>query len=1174
MQKRLLCAALALMMLVCGLSLTALAEEAQVLHTVSSLRFPAAYTIIGEEATLTYQYENEDIQNNNEISRAEYIPIDRTILVGDVGFDNQDTGAYDSCDIFKITLDQSCHLSFFGISGNDGLNTTSFDLLDSNGELLYTADYSGETNTDDYYELEVALGEGTYYIRVTDPENWAQYYFTFILSPALDAPVFSGITVEPDTGKPVLTWNAAEGASGYEIYRGESGDGSFEQLTVVEGTTFTDTTAGAGVVYDYKLIAVSGDASKRNSPYSGEISVVCALAKPVAGIANDADTGKPVVSWEAVEGAEGYEICRSFTEEGDYEPAGLVTDGTDFLDLTAQVGTEYFYKVRAVHSNAQANSVLSEAVSIVCKLGKPVVTTENNDAGKPVVKWETVDGAQKYRIYRSTSATKGFELVETAVAARKYTDKNASTGKVYYYKVRAIYEDFTADSEVVSRRAILAKPTVTISGASATGKNVVKWNTVSGASKYYVYRAAAEDGEYEQVYTAVSARSYTDEDTSAGIAYYYRVKAVYKNTAANSEDSYVVSRVCALEKPAVEITNSDSGKPVVSWELQEAAAAYEICRAASKSGSYEWVYTAVGEDSYTDEAAELGKTYYYKVKAVHTVSEANSADSNTVSIICTLPRAVVRITGDSDTGKNIVEWETVEGAKTYRVYRSTSEKSGYSLIYSSSTVRSYTDKSVSAGTKYYYKVRAVCEDYSSDSRVVSRVCALAKPVVSISRDSTSGNPVVKWKTVSGAAKYYIYRADAEDGEYEQVETAVSARSYTDETAEAGSTYYYRVQAIHKKDNADSDYSEAVSCMCALAKPAVTAAKSGSGKPVVSWELQEGAAGYRIFRSTSKSSGYEPVYTAVDEDSYTDEAAVIGKTYYYKVKALHETEGADSVYSAVVSCVCGLPSPEVDIDINSDTGKPIVGWETVEGAAKYYVYRSTSESSGYEKVYTGITARSYTDKNAKAGTTYYYKVKAIHENSSASSEYSRVVSRICAPAKPEVSVSVNASTGKPVVKWQTVTGANKYQVYRALSGDGEYELVYTAVSARSYTDNKAEAGSTYYYRVVAVHEKSGTDSGYSETLSQICALEKPMVSITRKSGKPSLSWEEISGAAEYQVYRATSKTGKYTLVGTVTEGSFTDTAAKSGKTYYYKVMAIHENPDANSGFSTVKYITSK
>ena len=68
---------------------------------------------------------------------------------------------------------------------------------------------------------------------------------------------------------------------------------------------------------------------------------------------------------------------------------------------------------------------------------------------------------------------------------------------------------------------------------------------------------------------------------------------------------------------------------------------------------------------------------------------------------------------------------------------------------------------------------------------------------------------------------------------------------------------------------------------------------------------------------------------------------------------------------------------------------------------------------------------------------------------------------------------------------------------------------------------------------------------------------------------------MEGAVKYEVYRATSKSGKYTKVATVTDAtSYTDKTAKKGKTYYYKVKAVATNSKANSAYSSIVKIKSK
>ena len=51
------------------------------------------------------------------------------------------------------------------------------------------------------------------------------------------------------SGKPQVTWNKVEGAVKYEIWRATSKDGTYTKMYTQSGTTYTNTTAKAGVTY-------------------------------------------------------------------------------------------------------------------------------------------------------------------------------------------------------------------------------------------------------------------------------------------------------------------------------------------------------------------------------------------------------------------------------------------------------------------------------------------------------------------------------------------------------------------------------------------------------------------------------------------------------------------------------------------------------------------------------------------------------------------------------------------------------------------------------------------------------------------------------------------------------------------------------------------------------------
>lgn len=72
--------------------------------------------------------------------------------------------------------------------------------------------------------------------------------------------------------------------------------------------------------------------------------------------------------------------------------------------------------------------------------------------------------------------------------------------------------------------------------------------------------------------------------------------------------------------------------------------------------------------------------------------------------------------------------------------------------------------------------------------------------------------------------------------------------------------------------------------------------------------------------------------------------------------------------------------------------------------------------------------------------------------------------------------------------------------------------------------------------------------------RLSATQKVMQSGKRLDTTLKIKWSKVSGATSYEIYRSTSKNGKYKLVGTTKSRTYTDTTVKSGRTYYYKIKA--------------------
>ena len=356
----------------------------------------------------------------------------------------------------------------------------------------------------------------------------------------------------------------------------------------------------------------------------------------------------------------------------------------------------------------------------------------------------------------------------------------------------------------------------------------------------------------------------------------------------------------------------------------------------------------------------------------------------------------------------------------------------------------------------------------------------------------------------------------------------------------------------------------------LGKPVVTVSNNAAtGKIVLTWNKVAGAEKYEVYRATSKNGTYTKLTTTTGT-KLTNTSAVAGTTYYYKVRAVAGANKGE--FSDIKSRACDLVQPVVTLTLNSK-GNPVLTWNKVEGASKYDVYRATSKNGTYTKL-TTTTGTKLTNTSATLGTVYYYKVVAVcGTNSAANSAYSEV-KYTRALAAPVVTVSNNATTGKIVLTWNKVAGAEKYEVYRATSSNGTYTKL-TTTTGTKLTNTSAEAGKTYYYKVRAI---TGTvsKSQFSAVKYRTCDLAQPVVTIAlNASGKPVLTWNKVSGASKYDIYRATSLNGTYTKLSSVTGTKLTNTSAKAGTTYYYKVVAVCGSTSAgNSAYSAVKSIKSK
>ena len=533
-----------------------------------------------------------------------------------------------------------------------------------------------------------------------------------------------------------------------------------------------------------------------------------------------------------------------------------------------------------------------------------------------------------------------------------------------------------------------------------------------------------------------------------------------------------------------------------------------------------------------------------------------------------IPSSVTEIGGSAFSGCTGLTSVTIPDSVTSIDGYAFSGCSGLTDVYYAGTAADWAKISISEGNEDLLAAALHCKP-----------TPLSAPAVTGGNDS-QGRPTLKWNAVSGTAKYEVYRARSMNDDYIKYST-VTGTSYTNISyIENGNTYYYKVRALDANGTA-GPWSDvvAVTCRLGLPAPAVTGGNDSQGRPTLKWNAVTGAAKYEVYRARSKDGDYIK-YSTVTGTSYTNTSYIEnGNTYYYKVRAL-DANGTAGPWSDVVAVTCrlGLPAPAVTGG-NDSQGRPTLKWNAVTGAAKYEVYRARSKDGDYIK-YSTVTGTSYTNTSyIEDGNTYYYKVRALDANGTAGA-WSSIVSVTYRAAStgtlsaPTVTGGKD-SQGRPTLKWNAVTGAAKYEVYRARSKDGDY-IKYSTVTGTSYTNiSYIENGNTYYYKVRAL-KSDGTAGAWSSIVSvtyrAVSTGTLPAPTVTGGNdaqGRPTLTWKAVSGAAKYEVYRARSKDGDYIKYSTVTGTSYTNISyIENGNTYYYKVRALKSDGTAGAWSSIV------
>ncbi|MBI3986815.1 MAG: VCBS repeat-containing protein [Lentisphaerae bacterium] len=323
-------------------------------------------------------------------------------------------------------------------------NAATFQVWRSSTNVSAGATNIASVSTTNYYDTGSAtLTYSFYWVQANnDYGQSALSAFDWGLR-TLAAPTNVGASDGAYSNKIHVSWTGPAEATDYEVWRATNANTALAtRLTGLSETDYDDTAVTRGLTYYYWVKAKN---PRGESDYSQPDTGGTPPLAPGGVSASDGTfTDSIRVSWNAANTATGYEVWRNGTI--DSSVATLLTTAleTNLIDVTAEIGTRYYYWVKA--SNPYGISGLSGSDFGWRALEPPVGVSATDGASTNYVRitWNLTTAATTYEVWRSADGESAASSRLTYLSSNRFDDVSAAAGTLYYYWVKAKNATFSS----------------------------------------------------------------------------------------------------------------------------------------------------------------------------------------------------------------------------------------------------------------------------------------------------------------------------------------------------------------------------------------------------------------------------------------------------------------------------------------------------------------------------------------------------------------------------------------------------------------------------------------------------------------------------------------------------------------------------------------------------------
>jgi len=429
-------------------------------------------------------------------------------------------------------------------------------------------------------------------------------------------------------------------------------------------------------------------------------------------------------------------------------------------NVSITIGKKYVYRAKAEYMGEESEfSEIKELLFYTPSAPtnvKAVVASSNSVK----ISWNSVNGAEYYKIYESANGCIGDTTSTSFESAANITPEK-------YYTVTAYFCNGTYSSEPSSPAYIKPdSPTLTSLIANGDSDNfyiTLSIDTKSSLQKVSVYRAKAEYMGEESEFSEIKELSFYTPTAPTNV----KAVATSSNSVKISWDSVNGAEYYKIFKDGIELVDTNI-----------TTTSFENTNASINSKTYYTVKAYFCNGIYSSEFSSPAYIQIDKLEVPTLTSLVANIDSSSLYITFSVDTkfnlyavSIYRALIDIESSANDSDFVKIIDKKEYDSYR------GYNI--------EDKDVSISIGKKYVYKAKAEYMGEESEFSEIKEIPFYTPSApTNVKAVATSSNSVkISWDSVNGAGYYKIYDStnscigDTTSTSFENTNVSMSSKTY-------------------------------------------------------------------------------------------------------------------------------------------------------------------------------------------------------------------------------------------------------------------------------------------------------------------------------------------------------------------------------------------------------------